>query len=143
MKAYLTIGIPGCGKSTYANTLAATEINLDNCREAVNGDQGDQRNIAEVIAYRDELILKAAEQQQDIVISDTNIQPQFRTELVSDLRYLGYEVIYVVFNTSVETALQQNLMREKVVPEHVIYRMHDQLVNNPVQETEADQVIFI
>lgn len=126
MKAYVTIGLPRSGKSTWASKLPreVVEINLDDCREAVNGDAGDQTNIIEVLDLRDALIETAAMDGADVCISDTNINPVFRRQLVEQLRGLGYDVQAVVLNTPLDVCVARNARAERKVPLEVIFEMH-------------------
>ena len=127
MRAYVTIGIPGSGKSTWASQQSALEINLDECREQVCGNAADQSATPAAVALRDKLIREAAANGQDIVLSDTNLNHQFRLLLVADLLHLGYDVCYVVFDVSADQAKAWNKLRDRVVPEHVIDRMYRQM----------------
>lgn len=129
MKAYVTVGLPRSGKSTWAAQLPreVVEVNLDDCREAVNGDAGDQSNIAEVIDLRDALLETAAMDGADVCISDTNIDPHFRRQLVEQLRGLGYDVQAVVLNTPLDVCLARNARAERQVPVEVILAMHQML----------------
>lgn len=127
MKAYVTIGVPGSGKSTWAAKQPALEINLDECREQVCGNAADQSATPAAVALRDKLIREAAENEQDIVLSDTNLNHQFRLLMVGYLLRLGYDVCYVVFDVSARQAKAWNQLRDRVVPEHVIDRMHQQM----------------
>ena len=145
MKAIVTVGLPGCGKSTYAEGLDGkyVEINLDKCREIVNGDAADQSNIQQVIAYRDSMIEQAAKLHADIIVSDTNLHPEFRKGLISDLKKLGYKVTLTHFTTSLETCMKRNKNRDRQVPDHAMIRMHDQLQKNPVNPKEADHYVQV
>ena len=127
MKAYVTIGPPASGKSTWAAKQSALEINLDECREQVCGNAADQSATPAAVALRDKLIREAAENEQDIVLSDTNLNHQFRLLLVAYLMRLGYDVCYVVFAVSASQAKAWNQLRDRVVPEYVIDRMISQM----------------
>jgi len=127
MRAYVTIGIPGSGKSTWASQQSALEINLDECREQVCGNAADQAATPAAVALRDKLIREAAADGKDIVLSDTNLNHQFRLLMVAYLLRLGYDVCYVVFDVSVSQAKAWNKLRDRVVPEYVIDRMHQQM----------------
>lgn len=142
MLAILTIGIPGCGKSTWAAKLNNNfeEVNLDDLRAVVNGDATVQANIGEVIAKRDEIVAAYARLGKNVVLSDTNVNPQFRPALVAQLRELGYQVILAHFAVSLETCKERNAARDRVVPEHVLERMAGMLAGNPPLASEADDL---
>ena len=129
MKAILTLGVAGSGKSTLASKLKDRflEINLDECRDLLLGDANKQSNHKEVAEYRDNLIELAAMQQNDIIISDTNLNPHFRKLLIDKLDQLGFEITLVVITTPLEKSLEFNSARERQVPEEVIRDMHSKL----------------
>jgi len=127
MKAYVTIGPPASGKSTWAASRPEIEINLDECRRRVCGNAADQAATPAAVALREQLIREAAANGQDIILSDTNLNPRFRLLLVNDLRHLGYDVCYVVFEVTATQAKAWNQLRDRVVPEYVIDRMISQM----------------
>lgn len=131
MKAIMTIGVAGCGKSTFADKLKDRflEINLDECRDLVNGDASDNSNPAEVAGYRDNLIELAAMNGSDIIISDTNINKHFRELLLDKLKELGFDVTLVHINTPLDKCLEFNSQRSRQVPEDVMHTMHTTLQN--------------
>ena len=127
MKAFVTIGVPGSGKSTWASRQSALEINLDECRRRVCGNAADQAATPAAVALREQLIREAAANGQDIILSDTNLNHRLRLGLVNDLRHLGYDVCYVVFDVPATQAKAWNRLRDRVVPDHVIDRMYQQM----------------
>lgn len=140
MKAFLTVGLPGCGKSTFAKKYKGKliDINLDQCRDMVNGSEEDQSNIMEVLAYRNSLIEQAALHGADIIISDTNLNPEFRKQLIDQLKKLGFEVTIVHFKTSLEICKSRNLGRDRQVPDEIMEQMEDLRVQHPIGQDEGD-----
>lgn len=129
MRAIMTLGVAGCGKSTFAEKLKDRflEINLDECRELVNGNESDNSNPKEVADYRDRLIELAAMQGTDIILSDTNINPHFRNMLLNKLKNLGYQVTLVHLDTPVEKCLEFNENRDRQVPDEAIIEMQEKM----------------
>jgi len=127
MKACITIGVPGSGKSTWAGRQSALEINLDECRRKVCGNAADQSSTPAAVALREHMIREAAANGQDIILSDTNLNHRFRLVLVNDLLHLGYRVTYMVFEVNANQAKAWNKLRDRVVPELVIDRMVGQM----------------
>lgn len=129
MKAIMTLGVAGCGKSTLADKLKDNylEINLDECRDLINGDAGDNSNPAQVAAYRDNLIELAAMNGNDIIISDTNLNKHFRDLLLDKLKHLGFDVTLLHLDTPFHKCLEFNAQRSRQVPEDVMHAMHDTL----------------
>lgn len=130
MFAIITVGIPGCGKSTWATQHAETHnarvIELDMARAAINGDASVQANIQDVVALRDNWIRESAEAGQSIIVADTNLDAGFRVKLQNDLKALGYPVSLRVFYTPHAVSKTRNEARERVVPDHAMERMIQQ-----------------
>lgn len=101
-RAIVTVGLPGCGKSTFAAGLAAdhVELNMDALREAV-------------------------------VVSDTHARRRDHTRVIRMLRSLGYEVELVFFDVGVATCLARNAGRARPVPEAAIHAMAARLRESP------------
>lgn len=141
-RAVLTIGIPASGKSTYAQNLGIQEINLDNCREAVSGDPTNQACTPQAVQLHTQLVDAAIAAEADFVVSDTNIQQNFRASLVFKLKAAGYQVVFAVFQTPLAECLRRNAAREKPVPEAAMLRLHGQFVDQSDWEQEADEVVY-
>lgn len=134
--AIITVGPSASGKSTFArNLVEATredslkfvEINLDRCRFLVSGDESNQSCTPEAVQLHQKQIETMAENGRRIVISDTNLNQKFRIELVRKLKNLGYSVEYATFDVPLDELLRRNQSRQRVVPEHVIRRHHEQM----------------
>lgn len=128
MHAIVTIGIPGSGKTYWARKQQGYEVvELDAARQIINGDASKQDNILEVVALRDKWILTAAADGKNLIVSDTNLDKDFRRILVDHLRGLGYTVELKLFDVDFEVCKQRNSSRERVVPEHAMERMQKSL----------------
>lgn len=134
-KAILTIGIPCSGKSTWAEKFCSEndyrEINRDNLRmslfnlEFYNDYKMNRFNESVVTDKVNELIQESAQNKQNIVISDTNLNQKFRVNLINKLRDLGYGVDFKVFDVEFFDALKRNDKRvDKFVPRSVMYNMY-------------------
>lgn len=127
MQAILTVGIPGCGKSTWAAREAARTgarvVELDQARAAINGDAGVQANIGEVVALRDQWIAEAAAERRDLIVADTNLDAHFRGLLIADLEAMGYTVHLMVFRVDHALSRERNAARDRRVPDHAMDRM--------------------
>lgn len=128
MKAIITIGIPGCGKSTWASSQQDfIEINLDNCHEKVSGDASNQQATEEAVKLQSLLISEASQKKQNIIISDCNIKEVHRFALEEKLKSLGYEICEVFFLTPLSECKKRNNNRQRIVPEFVLDKMQDNL----------------
>jgi predicted kinase len=126
MKAYVTVGIPGSGKSTWAqNHPELVEINLDKCRAMASGDAADQSSTAKAVEIHTNLLDNAIAESRDIVISDTNLNKVFRDKLIDKLNSSGYDVELVVFDVPFDVCMERNKNRDRVVPEYAMLIMQE------------------
>lgn len=129
MKAILTIGCSGSGKSTWAMQQDKRVICRDNIRRELIGlsigenlwdnyhfDREDKVNI--VVAQQ---IKYAAQNKEDIIIADTNVAARVRKNLTKVLEQHGYQVETKVFDTPISVCLSNNQKRADVVSENVIW----------------------
>jgi len=125
MKAILTVGIPASGKTSWALTQGACKIERDELREDMFGRPykfSKEREKA-VTERQHELITSCAALGEDIIISDTNINPKTRKSLQSFLEGLGYKVELKFFPISYEQAVKRDLQRDRSVGADVIWKM--------------------
>jgi len=129
--AFVMVGAPGAGKTTYAKKLAETEnatvISLDNVRAELFGSaeiQGEWWKIWDrVIELVEENVGR------NVILDGTFYRKDYRAEAIDMLRSYGYwGVNAVVLDYSLATCLARNFQRtERTVPDYVIKEMHSQL----------------
>lgn len=148
MRAYVTCGSPGSGKSTFANELAESEkafvISGDDIRAALYGDANIQGNWVEIHDRIEELVSEACG--MDVVLDGTHYRASYRKEAIALLRSYGYDhITLIVVNPPLETCLKRNASRSRKVPEHVIRTMHEKLQSSlsNVHNEGFDEVTFV
>jgi len=132
MKAILTVGIPGSGKTTWAEEQKSfVNINRDDIRmklfELENYSDykftKDREN--QVTTYMDGLIHQCSAEGVDIIISDTNLNKSRRENLTRFLSDLCYDVEIKDSPIDFWTAVKRDEKRnDKTVGRQVIYRMY-------------------
>jgi len=130
MKAFVMVGAPASGKSTYAGELALSEnaniICGDAVREELYGDASIQGNWVEIHDRIEELVSECCG--IPIVLDGTHYLASYRKEAISLLRSYGYtHITAVVCNPSLQTCLTQNRQRNRQVPDHIIKGIHEKL----------------
>lgn len=126
--AVITIGVPGSGKTTWAEQQKEfINLNLDDFREKLSGNAANKDVNKQAVDMRDAFLRRAAEKQQNVIISDANINPFFREKLESQLKQAGYTIRHKIFDISLDEAKIRNSKRERKVPEDVIEKMHNSL----------------
>ena len=138
---YMLIGLPGSGKSTYAEKLAKGEdaviVSTDKIREELFGDEAIQSNEKyngnTVFCIAHDRVKLAMLEGKNVIFDATNVKRKDRKYFLDLLRpekFLAlqktnykYKFHAVLIATSYEKCLENNLNRRRVVPEEVIKRM--------------------
>ena len=146
-KLYVTVGISGSGKSTWAREFSQAMggikiIEPDAIRAELCGDEADQSKNHEVweLAYKrafDEL-----ETGHNAIFCATMLYRKSREELVKHMPK-NTQIIYVYFVASadLELCLARNNARSRHVPEEVVRRQYSTF--EPfITETEEYELVF-
>jgi predicted kinase len=137
--AIITVGIPGSGKTTWAKKNPEyRDINLDMCRKAVSGSEDNQACTPDALKLQASLIADAILARQDVIISNTNLIPAHRADLITTFSQAGYNVVLAIFDIPFEVCQDRNLKRDRVVPKHAMVRMQDTFDNYPPKACARD-----
>lgn len=149
----VAVGSPGSGKSTWWNEGrkngsipdTSIRINMDDIRYELTGDPSDQsKNYA--VSKIAETKLKAclAERIPVIYWDNTCTKAAYRKRVISFAKQAGYNTVCVFWNLPKSVCLSRNKARQRVVPEHVIENMCNNLqANPPTKEEGFDDIIVI
>jgi protein phosphatase len=109
----LLIGPSGAGKSTFARRFfQPTEIvSSDSCRALICDDEGDQSINSETFGLLHHITRLRLSVRRLTVIDATNLQYRARRPLLRIARIHRMPAVAIVFNTSLETCLSNNLTR--------------------------------
>jgi predicted kinase len=149
MNAYVMVGAPGAGKSTYAKKLSETEnafvISGDDIRAELFGSaeiQGDWGQIWERI---DELVSESCG--MPIILDGTHYRKDYRQEAITLLRSYGYDKVEaIVMDASLATCLARNFQRrERNVPDYIVKEIHGKLQKSlkKIFEEDFDRIDFV
>ena len=143
---FMTIGLPGSGKSTYAKKLAeetnAVILSSDSLREKLYGDINDQEHNAEVFAELHRRCKELLSKQVNIIYDATNINLRKRLSFLRELDGIDCYKKAIVFATPYELCLENNLKRDRHVPEEVIKRMRENF-HFPLYGEGFDKIEFV
>lgn len=133
MKATLTVGVSGSGKTTWARQEAQRTYTLitnrDDLRFSLTGATGwheysfinkTEKMVSELQVAT---VKMAADQKRDIIIADTNLSPRIRSNWFLLLKQLGFYVEVKEFDVGFEEAMRRDALRGNLsVGEEVLRR---------------------
>ena len=170
MKAIITVGVSGCGKSTWAKSQAGFhQIERDSIRKAIFAEKnpGEEFTWAkwkwnledEVTKIQNEYIEAHAKAGNNIIISDTNLNQTRAESLRQKLYRFGYSTDYKFFHGNVntdshidiETCIKRDAARELSVGAHVIHKQWKQMIyswdeciyQQNIRDTELPKAIIV
>ena len=141
LTAYVMVGAPGSGKTTYANELAdsknAVVISGDDVRAELYGSADIQGNWSEIWERIDELVSESCG--IPIILDGTHCRKDYRAEAFALLKSYGYERIEaIVMETTLATCLARNFKRDRNVPDYIVKQMHSDLQQSLKTITDED-----
>jgi len=141
LTAYVLVGAPGSGKSTYAAKLAKTEnavvISGDDIRSELYGSAEIQGDWGEIWNRIDELVSESCG--MSVILDGTHCRKDYRSEAITLLKSYGYDrVEAVVMETSLANCLARNFKRERNVPDYIVKQMHSDLQQSLKTITDED-----
>lgn len=148
LTAYIMVGAPGSGKTTYANELAESEnaivISGDDIRAELYGDASIQSDWAEIWDEIDTRVSEACG--MSVILDGTHCREDYRAEAITLLRSYGYDKVEaIVMDATLATCLARNFKRERNVPDYVVKQMHSDLQQSlpTITDEDFDSINFI
>lgn len=132
IKVFLTKGLPGSGKSTWAKKILAEHpnsykrINKDDLRSMLDNSKHSKDSEQFVLNVRDSLILMAIENGKHVIVDDTNFAPKHEQRIRELIKGKAELIIRDFTNVPLEICIERDLNRAKSVGEKVIRQMHRQ-----------------
>ena len=129
-KLILTIGIPGAGKSTWAEEYVSTHdrvirVSRDYYRfMLINSAQAGYEIENMITTLCNYTTLTGIKNGFDVIRDETNLRAEDINSIIEE--YENTAEIYIkVFEVDIKTAIERNEKREKKVDPSVIHRMYD------------------
>lgn len=121
---YMMVGIPGCGKSSYAESLEVKIFASDKLREELWGDESIQGDNKELFSELHKRIKDCLKQRLSCVYDATNINAKKRTAFIKELAKIDCRKVCIFMVTDIDICLERNEERGRSVPIEVIDRMY-------------------
>lgn len=124
----MMVGLPGAGKSTavesidYGNGKPIIHSS-DKLREELYGDVDNQENNGDLFNELHRRIKEDLKAGRDVIYDATNLSKKRRRAFLRELTNIKCEHVCIVILTPLERCIEQNLKRDRVVPEEVIIKM--------------------
>jgi tRNA uridine 5-carbamoylmethylation protein Kti12 len=140
----LTRGLPGSGKSTWANRQVDTKpgrvkrVNKDDLRAMLDNGRWSRDNERFVLQVRDTIVRAALAGNTDVIVDDTNLSPKheahFRRVVAAINERYGTDhrvTIRDFTDVPLDTCIARDLKRADSVGERVIRGMFNQFLKPP------------
>lgn len=142
VKFYLMVGLPGSGKSTYADNLKEEVVivhSSDAIREEL-GNVNDQSKNTEVFEILHKRIKSDLKDGKSVCYDACNISRKRRITFLKELNNIPCEKVCVLVATPYEMCVAKNFKRDRRVPVEVIWRMYKNF-NVPCEQEGWDNII--
>ena len=126
VKLILLVGIPGCGKTTYAKNYikecGGVHLSSDLIRKELYGDESTQGNPNEVFSLMQTRAVEALNNGQDVIYDATNITRKDRSSIISMCPKFVQIESHVVW-APIEACIERDASRDRTVGAEVIHKM--------------------
>ncbi len=140
--SHVLIGLPGAGKSTFAQVLAQLDpksiwICPDRIREQLYEDENIQGPWAEIQAVICQQFNQAIQAQHPVIYDATNVKAQWRLDFVQRHSLPGIQWLGWYLTTSVKDCIYRNQLRARQVPPEVVLSYAQVLRDQPPSISEG------
>lgn len=144
-KLIFLVGLPGCGKSTYANEKLAIDCEIfssDKIRLELFGDENDQSDnnlVFSTLFQRARDVLKNG---KNVVIDATNVDAKERLQALKHFADFNVKRIAIVLDVPIEVCIQRDSKRTRIVGVGVINKFANKFVM-PTKDEGFDEIIVV
>ncbi len=122
----MLVGLPGCGKSTYADKLSQDDYKVfssDAIRIELLGNVQDNSKNALIFDTLHKRLTDALSDGQNCIYDATNVYKPGRIRFLESIKNIKCKKKCVVFDVDVATCKERNKSRDRQVPDEVYDKM--------------------
>ena len=139
---HFLIGLPGAGKSTFAQVLIQINphsvwICPDHIREQLYGDASIQGTWTEIQIMIDQQFDQAIQAQHPVIYDATNVKAQWRRDFLQRYSPPGIQWLGWQLNASAQDCIHRNHLRSHAVPPKIILTYAQFLKDQPPSIAEG------
>lgn len=137
---YVCVGLPGSGKSTWANAQGLPVVSTDAIRKELFGDESIQRNPQAVFGIAFKKLQEQLKKGNSVIFDATNLTIKNRKNIFKKI--YPFSAHAIVFPISANECIERIKTRERKVPSKVILNMqkHFQL---PSKEEGFEEIVIL
>lgn len=145
-KLILLVGIPGSGKTTYAQNYIKQNSNTihlssDAIRKELYGDEAIQGNPSEVFSFMQQRAMGALNEGYDVIYDATNIARKDRASIIGICPKFAKIEAHIIW-APIETCIERDAVRDRTVGKAVIDKMLKRF-QAPYYDEGIDEIIII
>jgi len=147
---YITVGLPGSGKSTYAKNFLKNNkteyLSSDELRGVFGKDQTDQTVTPKVFGHIKQKVDEYLKNGQSVLVDATSVNRLERRDYINTAKKYGVKVVVFVFKMDRNGLIVRNQKRGqeggRVVPDWVIDKMLAKY-EEPSTNEGIDEIIYV
>jgi predicted kinase len=147
---YITVGLPGSGKSTYAKEFIKGKeieyLSSDSLRAVYGKDETDQSVTSIVFGHIKRKVDEFLKDGKNVMVDATSVNRKERSDYINTAKKYGAKVVAIVFKMDRQGLIDRNKKRGeqggRVVPDWVIDKMLNKF-EDPSYNEGIDVIIYV
>ena len=147
---YITVGLPGSGKSTYVKNFIKDKeieyISSDSLRAVYGKDETDQTVTHQVFGHIKRKVDEFLKDGKNVLVDATSVNRKERSDYINTAKKYGAKVVAIVFKMDRQGLIDRNKKRGeqggRVVPDWVIDKMLNKF-EEPSYDEGIDVMIYV